>query len=180
MATRGDIRAGKLFSIERGDLAVSDALSCEHCTEARLSPLDLTMTPQLGRPIFPRGLSFLLLLLGGALSAASPTRPFDIPAGDADKTLQSFAAQSGVEVLFSTAAAKGVRTNAVRGNFVVEDAVRRMLSGTPLYLVSDTKNGVLRIARAPDPNAPRAAQKMTCRRPEKTIPVHLPDRPRET
>jgi len=87
--------------------------------------------------------------------------------------LQRFAAQAGIEVLFSTQAAKGVRTNAVKGDYAVEDAVRRMLAGTPLYLVSDVKNGVLRIARAPDPNAPRAAQRSTCDRPEKSpIPLH--------
>lgn len=92
--------------------------------------------------------------------------------------LQRFAAQSGVEVLFSTEAAKGVRTNAVKGAFAVEDAVRRMLSGTPLYLVSDTKHGVLRIARAPDPNAPRAAQRTTCDRPDKSE-IRLPHRPQQ-
>jgi len=107
------------------------------------------------------------LFLSGALPAATITLSLDIPAGDAEKMLHRFAVQSGVEVLFSTEAAKGVQTNAVKGTFAVEEAVRRMLSGTLLYLVSDTKNGVLRIARAPDPNGPRAAQRTICDRPEK-------------
>lgn len=131
------------------------------------------MSPPSGRPFFICRLCLLLLTLGGVLHASAPARPFDIPAGDADKMLQRFAVQSGVEVLFSTEAAKGVRTNAIKGTFAVEDAVRRMLSGTPLYLVSDAKNGVLRIARAPHPNAPRAAQRTTCGRPEKSL-THLP------
>lgn len=132
------------------------------------------MTPLPGRPNCLRSIRLHFLLCAGTLLAAAPTRSFNIPAGDAEKMLQRFAAQSGVEVLFSTEAARGVRTNAVKGEFPVEDAVRRMISGTPLYLVSDTKNGVLRIARAPDPNAPRAAQRTTCGRPDKEIPLSIP------
>lgn len=138
------------------------------------TPLNPTMTPPSGRPFLFYGLCLLLLIVSGMLHAADPTRSFDIPAGDAEKMLQRFAVQSGVEVLFSTQAAKGVRTNAVKGAFAVEEAVRRMLSGTPLYLVSDTKNGVLRIARAPDPNAPRAAQRNNCERPDKEIQAPPP------
>jgi len=125
------------------------------------------MTPPTGRLLLFHGLC--LLILSGILHASAPARSFDIPAGDAEKTLQRFAAQSGVEVLFSTAAAKGVRTNAVKGSYTAGEAARRMLAGTPLYLVSDAKNGVLRIARAPDPNAPRAARKTTRDRPEKGL-----------
>lgn len=97
--------------------------------------------------------------------APETTKVFDIPAGAAENTLKQFAAQSGVEVLFSTEAARGVRTNTVRGNLVVHEAVKLMLSGTPLDVVNDRKNGVLRIVRAADPNGQRAARKTTCDRP---------------
>lgn len=123
------------------------------------------------RPI-PFCALLLLLWCGNAVWSAPATRSFDIPAGNAEAMLQRFAAQSGMEVLFSTQAAKGVRTNAVKGVYTVEDALQKMLSGTPLYLVNDTKNGVLRIARAPRPNAPRAAQGTTCDRPEEN-PIQL-------
>jgi hypothetical protein len=131
------------------------------------------MTPPPGRHRWFCRLCLPFIILSGIVHASAPTRSFDIPAGDADKMLQRFAVQSGVEVLFSTEAAKGVQTNAIKGTFAVEDAVRRMLSGTPLYLVNDAKNGVLRIARAPHPNAPRAAQRTTCGRPEKSL-TNLP------
>ena len=62
------------------------------------------------------------------------------------------AAQSGLEVLFSTEAARGVRTKAVKGRLVADEAVKQMLSGTPLYVVVDSKNRVLRIARTKHPN----------------------------
>lgn len=80
--------------------------------------------------------------------AAEARRSFNIPAEAAEKSLKQFASQSGVEVLFSTQAADGIRTNAIRGEFVPTDAVRKILAGTPLYLVSDDKNGVLRIVRS--------------------------------
>lgn len=79
--------------------------------------------------------------------AAEAKRSFNIPAETAEKSLKQFASQSGVEVLFSTQAAAGIRTNAIKGDFAPTDAVRQMLAGTPLYLVNDDKNGVLRIVR---------------------------------
>lgn len=94
----------------------------------------------------------LLPILGLPASAAEATKRFDIPAGTAEKTLRQFAAQSGVEVLFSTAAATGVRTNAVKGDLAVEKAAQQMLSGTPLRVVADNKNDVLRIVRNHYPN----------------------------
>jgi len=83
----------------------------------------------------------------GLASAEESFRAFDIPAESAEKTLQQFAVQSGMEVLFSTKAASGIRTNAVKGQLAPAEAVKQMLSGTPLYIVNDSKNGVLRIAR---------------------------------
>jgi hypothetical protein len=116
-------------------------------------------------PWFRRQLLRLLLLVGVLLrsaAAADSLQSFDIPAGEAEKTLRQFAAQSGLEVLFSTDAARGVRTRAVKGRLVAVEAVKQMLSGTPLYVVKEIKNGVLRIGRTSDPNAQRAAQKATC------------------
>jgi hypothetical protein len=110
-------------------------------------------------------LVFTLAFCGRLFASSEATRVFDIPAGVAEETLKQFAAQSGVEVLFSTEATRGVRTKAVKGNIAVQDALKSMLSGTPLYVVDDRKNGVLRIARAADPNGQRAARKTTCDRP---------------
>lgn len=104
---------------------------------------------------FARDSRFRILLFWLALFvavrtalAAEARRSFNIPAEAAEKSLKQFASQSGVEVLFSTQAADGIRTNAIRGEFVPTDAVRKMLAETPLYLVSDDKNGVLRIVRS--------------------------------
>jgi hypothetical protein len=122
------------------------------------------MSPLSHWPIFSRGCLPLVHLFFAAAGFAATTRSFDITAGTAEKTLQLFAAQSDIEILFSTESVRGVLTNAVRGNFAVDQAGQKMLSGTPLYLLRE--NAVFRIARAPDPNARRAAQSLACDRPE--------------
>ncbi len=126
------------------------------------------MTPWFRRQLFEL-LLFASLVLSAAAADADSLQSFDIPAGEAERTLREFATQSRLEVLYSTDAARGVRTKAVKGRLVAREAVKQMLSGTPLYVVNDSKNGVLRIARINDPNAPRAAQKATC-----AVPKNLP------
>ena len=107
----------------------------------------------------------LCALAWPAAHAADGLRSFDVPAGFAETTLKQFAAQAGMEVLYSTEVARGVRTNAVKGNLVVHEAAKQMLSGTPLYVVNDSRHGVLRIARTPNPNVQRAAPKTSGDRP---------------
>lgn len=83
-------------------------------------------------------------------------RKFDVPADLAEKSLRVFSVQSGSEVLFSSDAASGVRTNAISGEFLPGEAVKKMLAGTTLY-VRDERDGVFRIAATPRPKAPGAA-----------------------
>jgi len=91
------------------------------------------------------------------VSAGEPEkRKFDVPADLAEKSLRVFSVQSGSEVLFSSEAASGVRTNAIKGEFLPGEAVKRMLAGTALY-VRDDRDGVFRIAATPLPKAPGAA-----------------------
>ncbi|MBI2513966.1 MAG: TonB-dependent receptor [Opitutae bacterium] len=104
-------------------------------------------------PRFLRSLAMAALLVG-ALHAAEPARAFDIPAGPAENALKAFSTQSGVELLFSTEAASGVRTNAVRGELPPSEAIERLLAGTELQAVRDAASGVLRITRVPKPVAP--------------------------
>jgi hypothetical protein len=118
--------------------------------------------------------SLLVCFASVAATGAESLQSFDIPSGKAETTLKQFATQSGLEVLFSTEAARGIRTRAVKGRLLASEAVRQMLSGTPLYVVNDSRNGVLRIARTADPNGQRAAQKATCARPMKLPAFAVP------
>lgn len=122
----------------------------KHLPTCAVRWIALRMTDPFARDSHFRVLLFWLacFLAVQATLAAEAKRAFNIPAEAAEKSLKQFASQSGVEVLFSTQAATGIRTNAIRGEFAPTDAVRQMLAGTPLYLVNDDKNGVLRIARS--------------------------------
>lgn len=86
-----------------------------------------------------------------------PKRSFDLPAGDAPATLRQFIAQSGEQVFFLVGKVRGVRTNAVRGEFAPREALERMLDRTALVIVQDAKTGALMVNRtgaAPEPDRP--------------------------
>jgi len=90
-------------------------------------------------------------------TAQTPKKAFDLPADAAEKTLRLFSAQSVLPVLFPTEITKGVRTEAVRGNFPPREALDRMLAGTVLTVIRTEKPGTFAIQRINDPNAHRAA-----------------------
>ncbi len=112
-----------------------------------------------GRTVVVRAFACCLGIMATAawVSAGEPEkRKFDVPADLAEKSLRMFSGQSGSEVLFSSEAASGVRTNAIKGEFLPGEAVKKMLAGTTLY-VRDERDGVFRIAATPRPKAPGAA-----------------------
>lgn len=112
-----------------------------------------------GRTVVVRALACCLGMLATAawMCAGEPEkRKFDVPADLAEKSLRVFSVQSGSEVLFASDAASGVRTNAIKGEFLPGEAVKKMLTGTTLY-VRDERDGVFRIAATPRPKAPGAA-----------------------
>jgi TonB-dependent receptor len=93
--------------------------------------------------------------LAGLSLLAAEKKPFDIPAGTADKALKAFTAQSGSEVLYSAEMARGVKSNAVKGEFTAQEALQRILAGSDLAVAQDAKTGVLTVSRALAPNGGR-------------------------
>ncbi len=85
---------------------------------------------------------------------------FDLPADVAGNSLKKFAGQSGKEVVFASATAGQVRTNAVKGSYTPRDALNRMVANTALSVVEDVKTGALMIhcARNLKEPAPPASQ----------------------
>ena len=102
---------------------------------------------------------FLWPLVLAALGAEAK-KSFDISADAAERTLATFAKQSGTEVLFSTEAAAGIRTNAIKGEMTPLDALNAMIDGTALVVVRDEKNGVWRITKGTTPS-PKAEQALS-------------------
>ncbi|MCX6956041.1 MAG: TonB-dependent receptor [Verrucomicrobia bacterium] len=97
------------------------------------------------------------LLLGAcAVGAAdSPRRVFDIPAGSAETTLQTFSKQAAGQFIFSAGKVGDVATQAVKGEFTAREALDRMLANTSLYAVQDERTGALTVGRgAPGATAP--------------------------
>ncbi len=112
-------------------------------------------------PEGPRPLSPLLHRVGGALllivgvcallaaPAEAVRRSFTIAGGDAATTLRQLSDASGGEILFATEVVRGVRTNAVRGDYTPLEAARQMLAGTALMVTQDDKTGALAVYRQP-------------------------------
>jgi len=93
--------------------------------------------------------------------AQSPAREFNIPAGDMKIAIDTYAAQSGVQLLYKVAEVDGLVAKAVKGNMAPEAALTLLLKGTQLQIVRDGANGVVIFRRArPAPVPVRPAPKV--------------------
>jgi iron complex outermembrane recepter protein len=74
---------------------------------------------------------------------AADTQRVDVPPGDLTTALESLAKQSGVELVYETQQLKGLRTQGVQGNLSAQEAVNKLLEGTPLILRMDPSGAML-------------------------------------
>lgn len=110
------------------------------------------------RPAAALRVFFCLLTLGlavGLRAAVPPATTFNVPAGDAVTTLPTAARQAGIELMFPAETVRGVTTHEVRGRYTVREALDRMLSGTPLFVVEDPRTGALAIDRVARTERPK-------------------------
>lgn len=121
-------------------------------------------------PFLRRALSLVLLTLSLSIASAAEAAKinFNVPAGEAGKTLKQFAAQAKREILFPTQRLDGVKTNAVQGELTVREGLDRLLAGTDLKTIEDAKTGAFVVQRADDPNVPRAALEKSGDRPDRS------------
>lgn len=68
--------------------------------------------------------------------AQGQVRSFDVPAQPAADGIVSFAQQAGIQVLAPSAATKGRQVGGVKGNYTVEEGLRRLIGPSHLHLVS--------------------------------------------
>jgi iron complex outermembrane recepter protein len=78
---------------------------------------------------------------------ASARRIFNLDAGDAVTSLDLFADQAGIALVFLVEQVRGTKTNAVRGEFTPHEALEQMLSHTGLTIAEDTPSGALTVKR---------------------------------
>lgn len=90
---------------------------------------------------------FLALPLSAQESAK---RTYDIPAGEAAKTLKQFSEQSGLGMIIASETARGIRTNPLKGDFTSRDALDLLLDGTGLVAERDAKSGAFAVRRETD------------------------------
>lgn len=95
-----------------------------------------------------------------AAPAARLEKNFDLPAGDAARTLPQFATQSGEQIVYMLDSVRGEMTHAVQGQLRPRDALERMLAGTALNASQDPGTGALVVGRrnAAPPVAPGASR----------------------
>jgi iron complex outermembrane recepter protein len=89
--------------------------------------------------------ALLALVLSGVLSSAAVAQQklnFDIPAQPAAVAIQSWAQQSGLQVFAAEDDLRGIRTNAVQGDFAPVEAAQRLIAGTGLEVVATGENTV--------------------------------------
>ena len=98
-------------------------------------------------------------------AAETPKKYFNVAPDVAERSLKMFSVQSGREVLFATETAGGVKTNPVKGDYTPQEAADRLLAGTGLIAVPNTRSEAFTVGRAPDPNGQRTARTLTRDRP---------------
>lgn len=101
-------------------------------------------------------LALITLACSISYAAYADPKPINVPAGDLIAALESLAKQSGVEFVYQTNQLKGLRTQGVSGTMSPQQAVTKLLEGTPLRLRTDEASGAMLIA---PPQASRDADK---------------------
>jgi len=121
----------------------------------------MTPSPLITRPgpllFAPRSLLVAVLFLGLAqcgLAAEALKKSFALRADDAATALRQLSAQSGVEIVFSAEAVRGVQTNAVKGDYTPLEVVNQLLAGTELRAVQQAGTGAIVVSRATPPTDP--------------------------
>ena len=71
-----------------------------------------------------------------ALATSAHAAKFDVPGGDLTAALNAYSAQSGVYLMVSTDAIRGIKTEGVKGELPSEVALARILKGTGLCAVA--------------------------------------------
>ncbi|MGP7796998.1 TonB-dependent receptor [Sphingomonas sp. CLY1604] len=85
-----------------------------------------------------------IALVTSASAAEAKTRKFNVSAGDAARTIPVFAKQAGIQIIADGTALKARRTNTVRGDLTTDAALRRLLEGTGLAVMTEaSRNGII-------------------------------------
>ena len=99
-------------------------------------------------------------------TAFAQTKPFDVPAEDANKAIPEFARQAGIQIIAPGDQLKGVRTSGVKGKFEARVALAQLLRGTGTKVASD--DGQTIVLTADLKNVPAATEQVAAAEPTQT------------
>lgn len=108
----------------------------------------------------------------GAASTPPPRKRFEIPAAEAIQALRQFAAQSGLQVIYSGDAIAGVRTSGIKGEYSPREALERMLAATALAVREDPASGALAIVVPDDPRPPPSPSDAPAQKKSDLVKTH--------
>lgn len=128
-----------------------------------MTPLQTLRKPRSAAALI---VSSFLQLATVALAAAPAKRQFNVPAGDAEKSIKVFSEQARLEVLFPTDLVANVRTKSVSGELTPREALSLMLAGTDLIAVQDGNSGALSVRRETASSAKKAVAAEAPRAPQ--------------
>jgi iron complex outermembrane recepter protein len=78
-----------------------------------------------------------------AHAVADAPKPINIPAGDLRQALLKLSEQLGTEFVYRPEQVQGLRTAGAHGALTTEQAILRLLEGTPLVLRTDPSGAML-------------------------------------
>jgi len=96
-------------------------------------------------------------------TASGVKHHYSLAGGNAETTLRKFVEQSGEEIVYVVTKVRGVKTNAVSGEFTAREVIELMVAKTGLVVVEDPKTGALMIIfSVPEkPNPPKSSPNPT-------------------
>jgi hypothetical protein len=89
-------------------------------------------------------------------TTAAHAETFNIPGGDLKTALDTYAAQTGQELLYAGTAIRGIRSPGAKGDFSNDNALTRLLSGTGFTIHRDA-SGAIAIVRGQSASMPDIA-----------------------
>jgi len=106
---------------------------------------------------FPPGTIPKLIWVDERTAVIKGTRHYNLAAGDARIQLNEFSRQADVQVLYDFAKLQGLETPRLSGNFILSDALERLLEGLPLKY-SWVNNNTISVTRSEITAEQRARQ----------------------
>jgi len=98
----------------------------------------------------------MVCTLALAASAYGQARDFNVAAGDLKSALDAYIAQAGVQLVYKVDDIKGLSTKGLKGQLSAEDALARLLEGTPLKVRRDPSGAIVLYTIPPEDPKPRA------------------------